>query len=332
MKLNLKRYITTPVGLHSLTFNRPMADYEVATMALSALAYRVLVGGKMILATDQAGYEYVTKTGLDALYDEIRVVTVPDWVDTQIFWAAGKIFALSQLVDDRCPVVSIDLDAVLNARLNPLYDLHILHKEPQSWDAYRWNPMWQRLASLTATDREIELPPRWVPYNTAVAGFFCNDLLDEYVRVATKMMRNPPRVLGVTVPAASGKLIPVTAMVTAEQLALSAVAQMLGSRVAEITKLDTEKDHPAPSAKVFHLWNSKRFYDQHGRAREAYLTTVMEEIYQIILRAPRMEMAVQQMLHATNLPTIRVVDGNVGAVRWSHAGEWIGPGEEVVRL
>lgn len=318
-----------------MTLARPMADFEVATMTLSILSFKEAVGGPMVLMTDIAGSKWSHSTGIASLYDHVEVMDPIDHrIDTNVFWAAGKIQALSKM---RAPVISIDLDAVLLTKLSPLKDLHILHTEPQNWEAYGYNPLWELLYKLTANPGVGVGPTRWQPYNTAIAAFFDQDLLDEYCRVAGRLMLAGSGA-GLDskyrlIIKGSGKDVPVTEMVTAEQLSLCAVADKMEKSVKAITELTFDGDHhPKRNGKAWHLWNSKRFYQQHGRAREAFLTGAMEEIWSHAKAKCSLEMLIQRIAHSTGLPTIRVLDANTGVARWSRAGEWFGPGEEVERL
>jgi len=327
--MNLRRYFTPPMGLHTITLGRCMDEVELATMLLSVLTYKANIG-PMTLAVDTGGLHFACAVGLNKLYDDVMPIEIPPGIDKFTFWAAGKLVALSRMSGH---VISVDLDAVLYRKPSPLIDLHGLHYEPISWATYGWNPMWETAGQLLGANGWQRL----APINVAVAAFYNEDLRDQYTNLAIKLMQICSRPNGgipdsykVSV-GGSGSATPVAEMVFAEQYLLAVVAQSMNCSVRCIGDLDIGKDHMVPSKKAYHLWNSKRFYAKHDRAREMYLTNVMEEIYQLVSGQPE-ESTVQGIIHKLGLPTIRVVDGNAPAVRWSRAGEWFGPGEEVVRL
>lgn len=87
-----------------------MDKFELYSAAVSALNWRSF-GGKIILAADTKGEEYIRSLGISALWNEIRTV-VPDdleGIDPIMFWAAGKLFALREIT---APAVMMDTDFI----------------------------------------------------------------------------------------------------------------------------------------------------------------------------------------------------------------------------
>jgi hypothetical protein len=322
----ITRYTKRPMGVHAFSLRRIPDDCEIATMVLSALAYKENVG-PIMLAADIQALTFCTWTGIADLYDHVERVEVDSRINTKKFWAAIKIYALGMV---EAPCISVDLDAMILRRPYPWYDVVALHTEPIEWEAYSWHNMWDDLWSRLKNGSR-----RVAPLNTAVAAFYDNDLLREYVSTAKALMINgtkrPISKASQISIGESGSEVPVTEMVFAEQYALAVVAETMKKRVGTITTLCEKLNHPKRVNTAMHLWNSKAFYRKHGRANDLYMTWAMDQIWSLV-RGTKREPLFQAIAHKCDLPTIRVVDGNTGVVRWSRYGEWFGPGEEVERL
>ena len=315
-----------PTGIHSMVLKKFPVDYEIATMVLSAVVYKRNIG-PIILCADSKASDFAEWSGLSRLYDDIRHIWIDPRINQEIFWAAGKIASLGLA---KSPCIVVDLDAVLWKRPSAWDDVTVLHEEPCNWEAYQWNTMWNHAEDLLRVDSL----PRVAPLNTAIVAFNDMDLIKEYRNLAEGLMIRATKsgVSGHKVSIkGSGNELPVTEMVFAEQYSLAMLAHNMGKRVGKITALDIASEHPVKNRTALHLWNSKRFYNQHERAREAYLSWAMEQVWNLV-KGTSQESAVQRIAHTLNLPTIRVVDGNTDAVRWSRQGEWFGPGEIVTRL
>jgi hypothetical protein len=321
------RYIQDPAGAHALVYKKPFEDFEIATLMLSAIAYRNMIG-PITLCCDERGEQFAETSGIGRLYNEVRRLWIDPRINQDTYWAAGKIAAINLM---KAPCILVDLDAVLWRRPSTWNDVNVLHDEPRYWEAYAWNSLWSEAEDIIKT---TELPCV-SPLNTAILGFNDQEILSEYRYLAdTLMVRGS--VKGVTAAhkvliKGSGRDVPVTEMVFAEQYSLPMLCGVMGKRVGKITTLDIASDHPVKSKMAYHLWNSKRFYAQHGRAREVYLSWVMDKIWNIV-EGTNDESIVRAIANKLNLPTIRVIDGNTDAVRWSRQGEWFGPGEIVTRL
>ncbi len=323
----LSLYIQDPIGAHALVYKKPLEDFEIATMMLSALAYRDMIG-PIMLCCDELGQEFAESTGISKLYDGVLRLRIDPKINQDTYWAAGKIAALNLL---KAPCILVDLDAVLWKRPSTWNDVNVLHDEPRHWEVYAWNSLWSEAEDIIKT---TELPCV-SPLNTAILGFNDQEILEEYRHLAESLMIRGS-IKGVTAAhkvliKGSGRDLPITEMVFAEQYSLPMLAAVMKKRVGKITTLDIAADHPVKNKTAFHLWNSKRFYAKHGRAREVYLSWVMDEIWNIV-EGTNDESIVRAIANKLNLPTIRVIDGNTDAVRWSRQGEWFGPGEIVTRL
>jgi hypothetical protein len=307
-------------GFHTLTGDRPMADYELVTMMLSALVYKKRIG-KMTLFTDEAGYRWASRTWMLSLYDDHKYIEVPKSIDKRVFWAAGKLVAMSKM---KAPCVSVDLDAVLFERPNLISDVVALHPEPFEWEVYGWSPFKSRIYEEVGA--EFESFWQHPPANVGVLAINDEFLRSTYTKTALMLMMEesthpvtPPS----TVIHVEG--VPVTQMVLAEQYLISAIATKQDKHMSFITDLDVENQHMVPTRKAMHLWNSKRFYAKHTRAREQYISWALTQIHAIAGESE----AVNRIVRDNGLPTVLVIDGNTGVRRWSYKGEWNGPGEVV---
>lgn len=309
-------------GFHSLVLRQPLDDFEVATMILSAYAYRKLVG-PMTLFADDAGTEWANSIGLYKLYDDVRLLCVDRRINQRIFWASGKIEAMSKM---SAPCCSVDLDAVLWRRPPVTPDAVGLHFEPSWWDVYGWSHLRSKI------DEWIDTPRRYrkhdyPPVNTGILCINDEDLRQVYCDTAQTMMiqesQKPVTDDSERVEVDGSQ---VTEMVVIEQLLLANLCSGLNKSLKTLAKLDLERQHVRPNHYGYHLWSSKRFYRKHERAKEVYLAWVLNKLWEM---TGGQHDDVGDVVARAGLPYIRIKDGNVSAVRWSHRGEWTGPAEEV---
>ena len=103
-------------AIHVLRTRRSAArvklmDFEILTMALSALEWRAH-NGPIDLVTDTKGRAWAESLGIASLWDAIDTrldVMEDEAIDEGVFWAAGKLFALRA---QEAPCVIIDLDFI----------------------------------------------------------------------------------------------------------------------------------------------------------------------------------------------------------------------------
>lgn len=100
-------------GCHIYGFQKPgqsLFDFEIITLRLSVIEWKKH-NQKMFLVCNQYFLDYAKETGLIELYDEYKLVEVPESVNQEVFWAAIKIYAYDQYP---CGTTFIDIDASLN--------------------------------------------------------------------------------------------------------------------------------------------------------------------------------------------------------------------------
>jgi hypothetical protein len=319
LALSLRKNIP---GYHSF-WTEPMdnvalSDPEIACLIAGALYYKQH-SGPMHLITDQRGYEYLSRLKILSLYDSIRELKVPRTINPKIFWAAGKIFAHRMMP---CPSTSIDMDAVL-WRPMPLFTLDsaiALHTEPKDWPHYatyrpEFNGPWD-----CANDEDV------VPVNTGVLSFRNEALKTRYINMAVEFMEEHSRRNTASVHSTGqigsgyvgGQCF--VEMVYAEQTMLS-VAAGRQHGIGTIVEYDRFIDHVIDNPIAMHLWNSKRGYLLHEKARETFVQNMISIVARDFPRAKR-------IIRGSGLAEFKVRDGNLGSVRYSKVGDWTLPGEE----
>ena len=97
-------------------FNAPyeIEDFEILTTILSALKWREK-NGNIKMVTDSVGAQYYKKTGLDVIWNSVENILDNVDVNSNVFWAAGKIFALKE---QNAPVAMIDTDFSIDVNSN----------------------------------------------------------------------------------------------------------------------------------------------------------------------------------------------------------------------
>lgn len=109
-------------------------DFELLTTILSALKWREK-NGTITMVTDSVGEVFYKSAGLTEVWDNIENILDNIDVNPDVFWAAGKIFALSS---QEAPVAMIDTDFIVWDIINPdeLSDITVIHFEDLYPDVY----------------------------------------------------------------------------------------------------------------------------------------------------------------------------------------------------
>ena len=310
-------------GFHTLVMDRPMRDFEVATLILSAKAYQLFVG-PITLFADAEGMKWAVKNKITSIYSDCREIRVPEYVDRRKFWAAGKLESWSRM---KAPCVSVDIDAVLYESPSLFKDIIALHAEPDDLQVYQRSTLRTKIDELTGKMHSGYRSKFWHP--PANVGILCiNDdsFRNRYASLSMDMMsRESVSPLMADYEAIQIEGMPVTQMVLVEQYLLSALATAQNKSMAFIGALNPDNEHMRPNKAAYHLWNSKRYYSTHARARERYIDFTLDELSRI-----GAIQSVGSILAANGLPTVRVTDGNTQRTRWSYRPEWTGPGDQAV--
>lgn len=109
-------------------------DFEILTTVLSALKWRDK-NGSIKMVTDSIGLEYYKNIGLSRIWNDIECSLDNIDVNADVYWAAGKIFALKK---QNAPIAMIDTDFIVwdSIDFDSLCDLTVIHFEDLYPDVY----------------------------------------------------------------------------------------------------------------------------------------------------------------------------------------------------
>lgn len=201
-----------------------LEDFDILTTILSALKWREK-NGKIKMITDSHGLNFYKSHGMCSLWDEIEtgLDAIPDSVNPEMFWAAGKLYALK---GSSAPVAAIDTDFIVWDRIafDNLGALSVIHKEDISDDVY---PDIHHFNMKPGYIFDPDLDWRERPSNAAFYVIKDNKLKESYVDEALNFIEN----------AADGDSL--TYMVFAEQRLMSMAAKRMGIEIKEFSNLDS---------------------------------------------------------------------------------------------
>ena len=101
--------------------------FDLYNAVLSALQWRRL-NGKISYVTDKTGAEYLEKTGISQVWDEVLPILDQhqEGINPGMFWAAGKLLALR---DIPAPVAMVDTDFIVWEKLELGERIVAAHRE-----------------------------------------------------------------------------------------------------------------------------------------------------------------------------------------------------------
>lgn len=200
-----------------------MEDFDILTLILSALKWREK-NGEIKLITDSVGKAYFEEIGIIDIWNDVdtSLDSMPDNIDTDMFWAAGKLFALKNC---KAPVAVLDNDFIVwdKIAVDNLGDLSVIHTEDLYPDVYPdIHSFNMKIGYIFNPDFDWRVRPA----NAAFYVMKSQELLDTYTSDAIEFMEN------------SLKGDNLTYMVFAEQRLLSMTAKRLGIEMMEFSNLD----------------------------------------------------------------------------------------------
>jgi hypothetical protein len=299
---------------------------ELLTIVYGIHKYKQLTGAPFYLHCDPEGMQLFERHHLLEFYDAVEAEVFPRTIDARRLWAANKIYAYRMF---GAPSVSIDLDAVITAKL-PLScytaDFAALHEEPLTWKGYANNEE-HFSEPLSAFKFDWSTPA----VNMGVCMFMDHNLVMEYVDQAIKMLYRlshsgyAPQ-MSLQDGSRPGGFTYFEEMIFTEQRLLPLIAKrrgFVGKMIAQFSPAENgDLDHMVPSPYAFHLWNSKRQYALHSTASEAFTKQLL---YNLITEFPE----VRPWLFLNKFPCEVYRDANLpGAYRLSYPGDWFLPGEQ----
>lgn len=224
-------------------------EYSVLTMILSALMWR-RHNGEITLVTDTKGKEAILKAGLGYVWNNINTEldNIPEEINPQVFWAAGKIYGLKNI---KSPVVSIDTDFVVwkPLELEKLKsDICVIHRETLSRDIYP--------DVKPYTDFDDGFSWETLPCNTAFFYVNNNLFLKEYLSYADRFMR------------ACREEDCLKPMVFAEQRLFSMIAEKMKIRIDTFSSVENLMS--GNDDRFTHLWGYKSHLRKNPCEKEEF--------------------------------------------------------------
>lgn len=230
-------------------------DFEILTTMLSALKWREK-NGKIKMITDSVGAEYYKKLNIESIWDEgiyIGLDKIDNEIDSNIFWAAGKLYALK---DVNMPAVMMDTDFIVWENVNGILesqDVCVIHKEDiikevyPNRDYFRFN-------------NEYEFDNQWdwdvLPCNTAFTYIKSNEFKEFYVSSAIEFMKN--------IKYGNNRIV---YMVFAEQRLISMCAEKVNMNIGEFMSL---KKLYGEQKYFTHIWGYKEMMRNDANKREDF--------------------------------------------------------------
>lgn len=216
-------------------------DFELFTTALSALEWR-RHNGEIAMITDTAGYEFYKKRGLLSLWNEVKTtLDIMPGIDTDMFWAAGKLWALKKEIT---PVAMIDTDFIVwkPIAFDKICDTAVIHREELYADVYPGKEYFKmRNGYIFDCEWDWSEPAA----NTAFCVIKNQKFLEYYTDEAFKFMKN-------ALPGGDN----LTYMVFAEQRLFSMCAKKLGAEVRAFS--DLERLFRDGAGHFTHTWGMKQ--------------------------------------------------------------------------
>ncbi len=233
-------------------------DFEILTTILSALKWREK-NGSIRMVTDTVGHEYYKKTGLDVIWNGIDVLLDDIDVNPNVFWAAGKLFALKK---QNAPIAMVDTDFIVWEKINEntLADVNVIHYEDLYPDVY------PPKNHFNMTEYEFE-DFNWniKACNTAFCIITDAELLRYYTETAIEFMRH-----------ADEKNDFLTYMVFAEQRLLPMCTEKKGKSIkafSELGNLFRDGDN-----RFTHTWGMKQQMRDNNMLRKDFCRRCINRI------------------------------------------------------
>lgn len=242
-----------------------MEDFNILTTILSALEWRKH-NGSIKMITDKVGLEYYKKLGIESVWDGGIESYLDDVVDSnlpgEIFWAAGKIYALAAQTS---PCVMIDTDLIVWKPLDKVLSnkgINIIHKELITELTYPGLDYFNMKEGY-------EFDPSWdwtsLPCNTTLLYINNMKFIKYYTDCSIKFMESFNH---------SDNYL--NDMVFAEQRLLSMCAKKMDIEINEIANLI--KFYRKQQVYFTHVWGYKIDMRSNSRKRRDFCISCIERI------------------------------------------------------
>lgn len=214
-------------------------DFEILTTILSAASWKAK-NGEIKLCADKQAIEFYKEAGLLNLYDEIEELKVDKDINPEMFWAAGKLFALR---NQKAPVAVIDTDFIVwdEILFDKLGECTVIHFEDLYADVYPGREFFEMKEDYEWPQLDWSLKA----CNTAFMVIKSDLLIQEYTQMAVNFMKN-----------AKNTGDPLKYIVFAEQRLINMCAKRLG--IATESFSDLKKLFANGDGCFTHTWGMKQ--------------------------------------------------------------------------
>ena len=234
-------------------------DFELFTTILSALKWREK-NGPIVLYADKTALEYYKKTGIAELYSDIKELNVDNEINPNMFWAAGKLFALRE---QGAPAAVIDTDFIVwdSILFDKLGECTVIHFEDLYPSVYPPVEVFDMKSGYTLPDFNMSLKA----CNTAFYVIKSQKLVQDYTETAIEFMKNANR--------SDDRL---RHMVFAEQRLLNMCADKLGIEIMAFSNL--ERLYEDGYGFFTHVWGMKQQMRENGALRKSFCRRCADRI------------------------------------------------------
>jgi hypothetical protein len=224
-----------------------MEDFEILTMVISALTWKKYNGFIKIVA-DENAMEYLEKTNLISIYDEIEYLIIDEKINPCTFWAAGKIFALKSQIE---PYALIDTDFIAWKNIDDFIcsDVTAAHEESLKSAVYPEKSYFKMNDKYRFNEG---LNWNALPYNTAFLYIKDNLFKSYYIAESINFMRNNTE-----------KENDIKSMVFAEQRLLGVLAESWNISIGTLMN-ENELSH---QNSFTHIWGYKEVLKRNNLKR-----------------------------------------------------------------
>lgn len=244
-------------------------DFEWLTWLASILLAKR--NGNVVLVADRRGKEFVEKAGLASFYDEIvlGLDAIPPEVDPEIFWAAGKLYAIPLLkrLQNYNPfedaVASLDWDCIPWNYPTQTSEVMCLNLESTNWPWYK--DCQRKYAAFVSKEVNWQLAPA----NNGVFHFSQYAQMLAYSELSTRFMEKFSREAVRCNYFGQPKYVYGDAMTFAEQQLLPTSTWLAGKTVEPFLPVRND-GFIAPNGFFTHLWTTKTLYRAFPEARIHY--------------------------------------------------------------
>lgn len=238
-----------------------MHDFELLTLCLSLSLWKELNGTVSIYA-DSKALKYLENTGILGLFNgAVESFQVDKSINSKIFWAAGKLFALKKLTN---PKAMIDLDLVVWENFDKYLkesDIFVAHREEITDHVY---PDFSKFKMKDSYKFDAEWNKEILPCNTAFFYSSSMNFIEEYTDKSIDFMKNCLE--------DNDNLCP---MVFAEQRLLPIIAEKLGLTVNARFPLASDIGQQTTFT---HLWGHKNILKFNYEERFKYCNKILQRL------------------------------------------------------